>query len=154
SAAGKPREWTIVPAAHRRSISLRVHMLISLPTMLLLLATICLLLATAAFAAQAAAAILLRDRPIPTSSRRPRIAVLVPAHNEERIINATLSRIKKDLWPGDRLLVVADNCTDQPALLAAQASAEIVVRDDPGRRGKGFALAAGLRHLAATPPEI
>lgn len=129
-------------------------MLVLLLTMLLQFAALCLVLATAAFAAQAAAGFFVRDRPFSTSSRRPPVAVLVPAHNEEQIIEATLSRIADDLCPGDRLLVVADNCTDQTAPLAARAGADIVVRNDPGRGGKGFALAAGLHHLAAAPPEI
>lgn len=129
-------------------------MLVSLPTMLLQLSAICLTLATMAFAAQAAAAIFLRDRPFRTSSSRPRIAVLVPAHNEEQVIEATLLRIKKDLCPNDRLLVIADNCIDQTAQLAARTGAELVVRDDSGRRGKGFALRIGLCQLAATPPEV
>jgi len=129
-------------------------MLISLMTTLLQFAAICLALATMAFVAQAAAAIFLSDRPFRTSSSRPRITVLVPAHNEEQMIEATLLRIKEDLWPSDRLLVIADNCIDQTAQLAARTGADIVVRDDSGRRGKGFALAAGLRHLAATPPEV
>jgi hypothetical protein len=40
---------------------------------------------------------------------RPRLAVLVPAHNEAAVIVATLETLRPQLRAGDRLLVVADN---------------------------------------------
>ena len=49
---------------------------------------------------------------------RPPVAVLVPAHDEAGGIVATLASITRQLRPGDRLLVVADNCSDETALLA------------------------------------
>jgi cellulose synthase/poly-beta-1,6-N-acetylglucosamine synthase-like glycosyltransferase len=129
-------------------------MVVLIPEMLLELAAVGLILATMAFAVQAGAAIFSSDRLFPTTARRPSIAVLIPAHNEEQNIEATLLRLKKELSPADRLLVVADNCIDQTAALAARAGADTVIRNDPGLRGKGFALAAGLCHLAPTAPEI
>jgi hypothetical protein len=129
-------------------------MLVSILNMLLDLGAIGLGFATMAFALQAGAAIFLRDRPFPTSSFRPSVAVLVPAHNEEQNIDATLFRIKTELLPSERLVVVADNCVDQTALLAMRAGADVIVRNDLSRRGKGFALAAGLRHLAALAPDV
>jgi len=129
-------------------------MLISFSQILLEFAAFSLILATMAFAVQAVAALLLSDRPLPVASLRPSIGVLIPAHDEEQNIEATLSQIKEELSPADRLLVVADNCSDQTAALAARAGADIVIRNDPNLRGKGFALAAGLRHLAATPPDV
>lgn len=129
-------------------------MLISFPQILLEFAAFSLILATTAFAVQAVAALLLSDRQLPVASFRPSIAVLIPAHDEEQHIEATLTRIKEELSPADRLLVVADTCIDRTAALATRAGAETVIRNDPNLRGKGFALAAGLRHLAATPPDV
>jgi len=111
-------------------------------------------LATIALVIQAGATLLLRDRPLAISSRRPSVAVLIPAHDEEEDIEATVHHIKEDLSPGDQLLVIADNCTDATALLAAQAGADVLIRNDRERPGKGFALAAGVRHIAARPPEV
>jgi hypothetical protein len=128
--------------------------LLTIANTLLELAAVGLGLATLALAVQAAAAILVRDRSLPISSRRPSIAVLVPAHNEEQGIETTLLRIKQDLLPRDRLAVIADNCVDQTAAVARQAGAEVVIRNDPDRRGKGFALAAGLGHLGEEHPEV
>ncbi|WGS17354.1 MULTISPECIES: glycosyltransferase [unclassified Bradyrhizobium] len=129
-------------------------MMLSTLNILLGLAATALALVTLSFALQAAAMIFLHDRPFLLLPRRPSVAILVPAHDEEQNIEATLLRIRQDLAPGDRLLVVADNCSDRTAPLAARAGAEILVRSNPERRGKGFALAAGLRHLTATPPEV
>lgn len=84
----------------------------------------------------------------------PRLAVLVPAHDEQDVIVATVRTIRAELRPGDRVLVVADNCSDTTAELAARAGAEVVERHDPARRGKGFALDFGVRHLAADAPDV
>jgi cellulose synthase/poly-beta-1,6-N-acetylglucosamine synthase-like glycosyltransferase len=88
------------------------------------------------------------------SGPRARVAILVPAHNEELNIGATVANIRPQMLEGDRLLVVADNCTDLTAALARIAGAEVVERTDTVRRGKGYALDAGLRYLETDPPEI
>ena len=94
-----------------------------------------------------------RSRPLGISVR-PRVAVLVPAHDEAAIIRATLASITPQLLAGDRLLVVADNCMDDTARLAREGGAEVVERFDTLRRGKGYALDFGVRHLAEQPPEV
>ena len=91
---------------------------------------------------------------VPQPISRGRIAVLVPAHNESLAMLPTLADIRSQLRIGDRILVVADNCTDDTARVAAAASAEVIERKDPGRRGKGYALQFGLAHLGRDPPEI
>ena len=82
---------------------------------------------------------------------RPQVAVLVPAHDEASIIGATLASLVPQLQAGDRLLVVADNCSDDTARRAEEGGAEVIVRQDALRRGKGYALDFGMRHLAADP---
>jgi cellulose synthase/poly-beta-1,6-N-acetylglucosamine synthase-like glycosyltransferase len=81
---------------------------------------------------------------------RPSIAVLIPAHNEQHVIGKTLTSIAAQLGPRDRLVVIADNCSDDTADIARQQGAEITVRNDPGRRGKGYALDHGLHFLKET----
>jgi cellulose synthase/poly-beta-1,6-N-acetylglucosamine synthase-like glycosyltransferase len=78
----------------------------------------------------------------------------VPAHDEALIISRTLQTILPQLAPGDRLVVVADNCTDETAALAAAEGADVLVRTDLVRRGKGYALDYGIRHLESDAPEI
>ncbi|MCU1283502.1 MAG: hypothetical protein JWM53_7048 [bacterium] len=83
-----------------------------------------------------------------------RVAVLVPAHDEERGVGATLATITPQLRPGDRLVVVADNCTDATAAVARAAGADVFERSDDARRGKSFAVASGVTYLAADAPDI
>ena len=78
----------------------------------------------------------------------------MPAHNESAAIAATLEDIKAQLRAGDRLLVVADNCTDDTAAVARLSGAEVVERQDSERIGKGYALDWGLRHLDKDPPDV
>jgi cellulose synthase/poly-beta-1,6-N-acetylglucosamine synthase-like glycosyltransferase len=85
---------------------------------------------------------------------RPRVAVLVPAHNESTVIDATLRTLRPQLLPADRLLVVADNCSDNTAALARLAGAEVVERRSVDQRGKGYALDFGVRHLADAAPDV
>lgn len=79
--------------------------------------------------------------------------VLIPAHNESHGIAATLTALKPQLRSGDRLLVVADNCTDDTASIAANIGAEVIERSDLARQGKGYALEFGLEHLRTRPPD-
>ncbi|MBD2112281.1 MULTISPECIES: glycosyltransferase family 2 protein [Cyanophyceae] len=82
------------------------------------------------------------------------LAVLVPAHNEAEGIATTLATILPQLRPSDRLLVIADNCTDATAEAARQAGATIIERHNVTQRGKGYALDFGINHLMANPPDI
>jgi cellulose synthase/poly-beta-1,6-N-acetylglucosamine synthase-like glycosyltransferase len=82
-----------------------------------------------------------------------RLAVLIPAHDEAAVIGATLRILMPTIPSGGRLLVVADNCRDTTAAIAREYGAEAIERHDATRRGKGFALDFGIRHLASDPPD-
>lgn len=88
------------------------------------------------------------------AGRRPRIAVLIPAHNEEAGLASTIGQVKPQLRERDRVLVVADNCSDGTADIARRSGADVVERFDAQLRGKGYALAHGVETLRADPPEI
>lgn len=85
---------------------------------------------------------------------RPSITVLIPAHNESGIIENTLVNISQQLTENDRLLVVADNCTDDTANIVRNSGAEVIERSDPNNRGKGYALDYGVRHLEKAPSQV
>jgi cellulose synthase/poly-beta-1,6-N-acetylglucosamine synthase-like glycosyltransferase len=95
-----------------------------------------------------------RAEPDRSGERRPRMAILMPAHDEETGIAKTVTALRAELAPGDRLLVIADNCTDRTAERAREAGAEVAERTDPERRGKGFALSFGANILREDPPEV
>ncbi len=95
-----------------------------------------------------------RDRSPATDVPRPQVCIVIPAHDEEKGIERTIHTLRRQLESGDRILVVADNCTDRTAALARAAGADVIERREPDRRGKGYALAFGIRHLSAEPPEV
>jgi cellulose synthase/poly-beta-1,6-N-acetylglucosamine synthase-like glycosyltransferase len=86
----------------------------------------------------------LSGRPEALASRSPhiRFVVVVPAHDEECGIAATVGSLRAMDYPADlfQIVVVADNCSDQTAARAAEAGAWVLARQDPSRRGKGHAL--------------
>jgi 1,2-diacylglycerol 3-beta-glucosyltransferase len=88
-----------------------------------------------------------RPRPPPRSSRTLRFDIIIPAHNEEAGIAAAVLSVLAIDWPADRfrVVVVADNCTDATAEVAAQAGAWVLIRQDAELRGKGYALAYAFR---------
>lgn len=85
---------------------------------------------------------------------RPQIAVLVPAHNEEDIIESTLMALLPELSPQDQLVVIADNCSDHTADSARGLGVTVIERQDAVRRGKGYALDFGVNFLADHPPDV
>lgn len=82
----------------------------------------------------------------------PPVAVIVPAHNEGDHIRATLQDLRSQLRSEDRLIVIADNCTDDTAAVARECGAETFERNDPERRGKGYALQFAIDRLRPLDP--
>jgi cellulose synthase/poly-beta-1,6-N-acetylglucosamine synthase-like glycosyltransferase len=121
---------------------------------LLVAAALTVLIPAAVLFGEVVAAVTGRGRTPAKPGDRPRIAVLVPAHDEQSTIAKTLHSILPQLNPGDRLLVVADNCSDDTAQAAGTAGAEVIQRRDLQHRGKGYALDFGVKHLARDPPSI
>lgn len=72
-----------------------------------------------------------------------RFAVVVPAHDEEKGLGATISSLCSLDYPPHlfEIVVVADNCADRTAEVAKTSGVRCLERFDPARRGKGYALA-------------
>jgi cellulose synthase/poly-beta-1,6-N-acetylglucosamine synthase-like glycosyltransferase len=85
---------------------------------------------------------------------RPRFTVVMPAHDEATIISRTIASLMSRMPSTGRLLVVADNCTDDTAQIAASAGVGVTIRRDPARAGKGYALDHGIRSLTSDPPQV
>ena len=84
----------------------------------------------------------------------PAVAVLMPAHNEQETIAASIDALRPQLRKNDTLLVVADNCDDHTATIAREHGANVIERADADHRGKGYALSHGLTSLKETPFEV
>jgi glycosyltransferase involved in cell wall biosynthesis len=94
-----------------------------------------------------------RRRHMVNAATRPTVAVLMPAHNEGKRIAPIIAKLLPQLAEGNRLIVVADNCSDDTAAVAKAAGAEVIERFDPHRRGKGYALDFGRNHLRNSLPD-
>jgi cellulose synthase/poly-beta-1,6-N-acetylglucosamine synthase-like glycosyltransferase len=95
-------------------------------------------------------------RPRPRATPTHTFAVLIPARDEEAGLPAALRALAAQDYPAHlvRVVVVADNCSDRTAAVAREYGAEVVVRDDPARPGKGHAVAAGLGRVLADDPDV
>lgn len=74
----------------------------------------------------------------------PRLTVVIPAHNEETSIYDCVESLRDSARGTARILVVAHNCSDATVERASLAGAELLVYDDIGARGKGYALRIGF----------
>jgi cellulose synthase/poly-beta-1,6-N-acetylglucosamine synthase-like glycosyltransferase len=81
------------------------------------------------------------------------LAVVVPAHNEELLIERCVGALLASAGPGVELVVVAHNCTDATAGRAEAAGARVLTFDDPEQIGKGCALSYGFAAALAGPSQ-
>lgn len=77
--------------------------------------------------------------------------IVVPAHNEEGGIGATVQSALAVDYPAElrKVLVVADNCDDATAAKAREAGAMVLERQNKELRGKGYALELAFEKVAA-----
>ncbi len=96
---------------------------------------------------------IVRLREAPPPPGQPETVILMPAHNEAATIGSTLDRLQPALTKNVRLIVVADNCTDDTAEIVRSWGHAVIERHDPENRGKGFALAFGRDYLLVSRDE-
>ncbi|BAZ09685.1 hypothetical protein NIES4071_14950 [Calothrix sp. NIES-4071] len=119
-----------------------------------LVMTSLLLLVCLFFLFECAAALLPRTLSHKVDYQNKNVVILVPAHNEEIVIASTLEKLMKQLKDNDRLIVIADNCTDATAKIARTMGTTVIERHDSSLRGKGYALDFGLQFLETDPPDV
>ncbi len=86
----------------------------------------------------------------PSSRPSPRVAVLIPALNEEGALPGILSSMPDSV---DQVVVADNGSTDRTAAIARAHGAHVVREDE---RGYGAACLAGIRHLSgqSAPPDV
>lgn len=69
-------------------------------------------------------------------------ALLVAAHNEEKVIQDIIYSLKRLDYPTELydVFVIADNCTDNTAAISRHAGAFVYERFSKTKKGKGYAL--------------
>jgi biofilm PGA synthesis N-glycosyltransferase PgaC len=88
-------------------------------------------------------------RQTPVEPGLVRVTVLIPAHNEEFSLPTTLGALKQQTRQPERVVVVADNCTDRTVDIAREMGYEAFATVDNVHR-KGGALNQALAHLLPT----
>jgi cellulose synthase/poly-beta-1,6-N-acetylglucosamine synthase-like glycosyltransferase len=83
-----------------------------------------------------------------------RYSFVIPAHDVEAAIEGTLLSLRSIDYPSSLFdtVVVADNCSDRTADVAAASGATVYRRHDLSRPGKGHALAWAFERLQADRP--
>jgi len=102
------------------------------------------------------AAVYFQSKAAPTGAAQwsGKFFIVIPAHDESALIADTVTAVRSALAGGPypfSIWVVADNCSDNTAELAAGAGAHVLRRTDPSRTGKGYALAFFFEHLLQMP---
>ncbi|MFT4414726.1 glycosyltransferase family 2 protein [Fredinandcohnia humi] len=82
-----------------------------------------------------------KKKPISTKYENT-FAVIVCAHNEERVVGQIVENLLSLNYPKDMydVYVIADNCTDNTAAIVREKGGIAMERHDATKRGKGFAL--------------
>ncbi len=75
-------------------------------------------------------------------TQQKKILVLIPAHNEELLIGRLLDSLEGMDYPKEKydVLVIVDNCTDRTDEIVRDKDAQLLVRNDKNKLGKGQAL--------------
>lgn len=84
-----------------------------------------------------------------------RYAVLICARNEQRVIGDLIASLRGQTYSQSLLsiFVLADNCTDDTAMVARVAGANVYERFNQVQVGKGYALQELLEHLEQDYPQ-
>lgn len=83
---------------------------------------------------------------------KARFAIIIPAHNERKVIGNLLDSIRQLDYPQHLydVYVVADNCSDDTCEVAASKGVHVMERFDHVRKGKGYALQFAFDRLGFT----
>src|SRR6202045_3501391 len=91
-------------------------------------------------------------RPAEIASYKPRVAVLIPAYNEEKVIERTVKAALNSDYPNLRVIVIDDGSKDRTLEVAHRAFAKeesagkVIILTKPNG-GKAEALNYGIEHL-------
>ncbi len=91
-------------------------------------------------------------KPSEVASYRPKVAVLIPAYNEEKVIERTVRAALNSSYPNLRVIVIDDGSRDRTLAVARNAFAEeeaegrVLILTKPNS-GKAAALNYGIEHI-------
>jgi cellulose synthase/poly-beta-1,6-N-acetylglucosamine synthase-like glycosyltransferase/spore germination protein YaaH/peptidoglycan/xylan/chitin deacetylase (PgdA/CDA1 family) len=91
-------------------------------------------------------------KPAEIASYKPKVAVLIPAYNEEKVIERTVRAALNSNYPNLRVIVIDDGSKDRTlevarkAFAAESAAGEVLILGKPNS-GKAEALNYGIEHI-------
>ena len=91
-------------------------------------------------------------RPAEVASYKPKVAVLIPAYNEEKVIERTIRAALNSNYPNLRVIVIDDGSKDRTlevarkAFAAEAAAGKVLILGKPNS-GKAEALNFGIEHI-------
>jgi 1,2-diacylglycerol 3-beta-glucosyltransferase len=93
-----------------------------------------------------------RTSPDRTAGQWKHFAFLIPAHNEEQLLPDLLKSIRQADYPAGQfdIHVIADNCEDRTAEIAAAYGAKVHLRFNKTLIGKPYALQWGFQEIQAS----
>lgn len=85
------------------------------------------------------------------AEKQHKFAILIAARNEEAVLPHLLKTIRDQDYPAELITtyVIADNCTDATARVAAEGGAHVYERFNTEQVGKGYALNYLIDHIRA-----
>jgi cellulose synthase/poly-beta-1,6-N-acetylglucosamine synthase-like glycosyltransferase len=103
--------------------------------------------------AQNASVALFRMRNRQARTATGSVCVVVPAHNEEETIARTISALLKQTRRPDRIVIVADNCSDRTVEIARSFGRRVTVIETVGNKHRkvGALTMAWQQHVNADP---
>ena len=83
----------------------------------------------------------LKERPL-KENKEHKFMAIIPAHNEQEVVGNLIESLKNQTYNKDAydIYVIADNCTDNTAVVARRVGAIVYERFDPSKKTKGYAL--------------
>src|SRR5205807_9611007 len=91
-------------------------------------------------------------KPAEVASYKPKVAILIPAYNEEKVIERTVRAALNSNYPNLRVIVIDDGSRDRTlavaraAFAAEQAAGKVLILSKPNS-GKADALNYGIEHI-------
>ena len=93
--------------------------------------------------------LLAKPKRLTDTDRTKKYAFVIAARNESSVIGGLLDSIKEQSYPAELIssIVIADNCTDDTAIIAQMHGAKVYQRINKSKIGKGFALDFAFRRM-------
>lgn len=91
-----------------------------------------------------------KDENSSTGTVPKKFAVIIPAHNEELIIDGLCQNLKNIIYNRELydIYIIADNCSDGTSRICRQNGLNVLERHNESQRGKGYAIKFAFENIS------